>query len=70
MSLPIQPVFCSCLIEVYLLYDVVFISGIQHSDSVLYVFFFRFFSLIGYYKILSRVPCAMQQDLVGYPFYI
>ena len=70
MSLPIQPMFCSCLIEVYLLYDVVFISGIQHSDSVLYVFFFRFFSLIGYYKILSRVPCAMQQDLVGYPFYI
>ena len=70
MSLPIQPVFCSCLIEVYLIYDVVFISGIQHSDSVLYVFFFRFFSLIGYYKILSRVPCAMQQDLVGYPFYI
>ena len=25
------------------------------------VFFFRFFSLIGYYKILSRVPCAVQQ---------
>ena len=24
-----------------------------------YVFFFRFFSLIGYYKTLSIVPCAM-----------
>ena len=28
----------------------------------LYIYiFFRFFSLIGYYKILSRVPCAVQQ---------
>ena len=26
----------------------------------IYTFFFRFFSLIGYYKILSIVPCAIQ----------
>ena len=25
-----------------------------------YLFFFRFFALIGYYKILSIVPCAIQ----------
>ena len=26
----------------------------------IYIFFFRFFSIIGYYKILSRVPSAIQ----------
>ena len=25
-----------------------------------YVFFFRFFSVIGYYKIMNIVPCAIQ----------
>ena len=28
--------------------------------------FFRFFSIIGYYKILDMVPCAIQQVLVVY----
>ena len=32
--------------------------------------FFRFFSHIGYYKILSIVPCAIQYILVVYLFYI
>ena len=43
-------------------YNVVLVSGIQHSDSVIYINIklFRFFSLIGYYKILSIVPCAIQ----------
>ena len=26
----------------------------------IYVFLFRFFSIIGYYKILNIVPCAIQ----------
>ena len=30
------------------------------SYLYIYVFFFRFFSIIGYYKILSIVPCAIQ----------
>ena len=34
------------------------------------VLFFRFFSLIGYYKILSLVPCIIQQVLVCCLFYI
>ena len=33
-------------------------------------FFFRFFTHIGYYRVLSRVPCAVQQVLAGYLFYI
>ena len=31
-------------------------------------FFLKFFSHLGYYGLLSRVPCAIQQVLVGYPF--
>ena len=26
----------------------------------IYIFFFRYFSIIGYYKILNIVPCAIQ----------
>ena len=50
------------LIGVQLIYNAVFISGVQHSDSVIhtYILFFRLFSCIGYYKILSTVPCAIQ----------
>ena len=54
------------LIEVHLIYSVVLISGVQQSESAIhlslyiYIFFFRFFSIIGYYTILSRVPRAIQ----------
>lgn len=37
---------------------------------LLYIFFFRFFSFIGYYKILNIVPCAVEKVLVGYLFYM
>ena len=44
------------------------VSGIQHSNSFIHThthththtLFFKVFSLIGYYKILSIVPCAIQ----------
>ena len=51
-------------IEVQLIYNVVLVSCVQQSDSdistSLSIFFPRFFSLIGYYKILSIVTCAIQ----------
>ena len=28
------------------------------SPSVIYIFLFRFFSLVGYYKVVNRVPWA------------
>ena len=31
--------------------------------------FFRFFPLIGYYKLLSSVPCVIQSILAGYLLY-
>ena len=51
------------------------VSGVQQSDSVIYTYiyvysFSDFFSLIDYYKILSRVLCAIQQVLVVYLFYM
>ena len=33
-------------------------SKVVQLYMYIYPFFFRFFSLIGYYKIFSRVPCA------------
>ena len=36
----------------------------------IYTFFFIFFSIMVYYRTLNIVPCAIQQDLVVYPFYI
>ena len=55
-------------IEVQLVYYFGLVSVIQQSDSLIhtYLFFFRLFSLIGYYKTLSTVSCAMQQVTVGY----
>ena len=61
------------LIEVELIYNVLLVSGVQHRNSVykkntwvnkeninIYKFFFRFLPLIGYDKILSIMPCAIQ----------
>ena len=36
----------------------------------LYIYIYPLFSHIGYCRILSRVPCAMQQVFVSYLFYI
>ena len=56
-------------IKVQLIYSVVLISGIQQSDSIyIYIVFFIVFSIIGCYKILNVVPCAIHQDLVFYLF--
>ena len=52
--------FC-LFIEIYLTYIVMLVSSVQHSDSV--ILSFRFLSIIGYYKILSIVPCVIQLGL-------
>ena len=46
--------------EVRLIYNVVLVSGIQQNDhyTYMYLFFFRLFSFIGYYRILT-VPSAI-----------
>ena len=37
---------------------------------IMHIFFFRFFSHVSYHKILSRLPCALQQVLVDGLSYI
>ena len=56
----ISPEGCLCffLIEVELIYNSVLVSGVQQSDSVIYTYTFLF-SIIGYYKVLNVVPCAI-----------
>ena len=46
-------VFSCFLIEVELIYNIVLVL-------VKYIWFFRFFSITGYYKILNIVPCTVQ----------
>ena len=64
-------IFKIYFMEVQLIYNVVLISAVQQSDSVthIYIFLFVFFSIMVYHRILSTVPCAIQQDLVVYPSY-
>ena len=63
------------LIGVEVIYNVVLVSDVQHSDSVIHIYvcvcvcvcvyiyiciyFFRFFSFVDYYKILNIVPSAL-----------
>ena len=39
------------------------VSDVHQSDSVIHIFF-SFFSMIGNYKILNIVPCAIEKILV------
>ena len=48
---------------VQLLYNVVLISAVQQSESVIRIHVstvFRVFAYIGHYRILSRPPCVIQ----------
>ena len=44
-------------IEVSLIYNVALVSGVQQSDSYIYILLNIFFH---YYRVLNIVPCAIQ----------
>ena len=55
--------FFLIFIRVELIYNVVLVSAVQQSESVIHITIstlFRFFPHIGHYRVLSRVPCAIQ----------
>ena len=57
------------------LYIYTYVSSIYlhthtHTHIYLCILFFRFFSIIDYYKILSIVLCALQEAPVGYLSYV
>ena len=53
-------------IELWLTYNVVLITSVQESYSVIcvcvcvYILFFILFSIMVYHRILNIVPCAVQ----------
>ena len=44
------------------------ISAIQQSDSYIYVMIQLYLPNMVYHRILNVVPCAVQKDLVVYPW--
>ena len=40
------------------------------AQLYMYPLFFKFFSHIGHYRLLSRVSCAIQQAFFSYLFYM
>ena len=53
-----------------MLYQFLLYSKVNHLYIYIYLLFFRFYSHIGHYRVLSRVACAIQQVLISYLFYI
>ena len=51
-----------CQLQVY--------SKVNQLYIYIFPFFSRFFSHLGYYRILSIFPCAIQQVLISYLFHI
>ena len=62
--------FFFLIIGVQLTYNVVLVSGVEQSESVIHkhTFFFGFFSWVGYYRVLSKFPCAIPWVPVTYVF--
>ena len=54
------------------MYNVVLISAVRHSDSVIHIYtlFFIFFSITVSHRMLNIVPYAIEWDLDVYPVYI
>lgn len=47
--------------EIYLIYNVVLISSVQQSDSVMHAYIcilLHILSIVAYYRILNIVPCV------------
>ena len=54
-------IFNLFLIEVYLIYNVVLVSGVQQSDSVIYYIYILFHILFPYGLLqdINIIPCAI-----------
>ena len=59
--------FC---IRIQLVYNIVLVSGMQQSDSTMHIAVL--FQILFPYRLVQniRVPCAIQQVLIDYLFYI
>ena len=59
---------------VQLIYNAVLVSGVQQSDSFIYIHISTLFQIlspyVGQYKVLSRIACSIQKFLISYLFCI
>ena len=53
-----------------MLYQLLLFGKVNCLYIYIYPLFFRFFSHTGHYRVLSRIPCVIQQVLAVYLFYI
>ena len=51
---------CLYFIEVYLIYNVVLVSAVQQSDSVIYLYIFSYAFCYGFSQDTEYIPCAIQ----------
>ena len=68
--------FFLIVIGVQMIYNVVLVSGVKQGEYInihlcicIYTFFSDFYH-IGYYRKSIKVPCAIQQVLISYLFYV
>ena len=47
------------VIGVQLIYNIVLVSSVQQSKLVIHIYIYIYVE-IGYYRVLSRVPCAVR----------
>ena len=66
-KLPRLLYFFNAFIGVELTYDVVLVSAVQQSESVIHIAIL-FSPLVGYYTLLSRLSWAIQRVLVNHQF--
>ena len=59
-SEPVVFYFIKNFIDVSWIYNVMLISIVQQSDSIIYTFVFIFFSTMVYHRTLNIVPCAVE----------
>ena len=61
-------------IGVQLIYNVMLVSGVQQSESFIYIHISTLFQIlspyVGQYKVLSRIACSIQKFLISYLFCI
>ena len=61
---------CNFFIEIYLIYNIVLVSGVQQGNSVIYIYiYFRLFSIISYYNEYSFLcytvnPCCLSSCVI------
>ena len=65
---PSSFLFLFYFVEVWLIYNVGFISAVQPSDSLyIYIHSYSYFFIMIYRRILDIAPSAIRQDLVAHP---